>query len=56
MNLVATALAYFQRFFLHRTMFDMHPSKLDNVHNACLFLAQKVLEVNYSNDQFCGVL
>ena len=52
-NLIATAMTFFQRFYLHQTLFQMHPDKIVNIQNACLFLATKVHEISFSADDFC---
>lgn len=52
-NLLATAMAFFQRFYLHYTMFQVHPEKIVHIQNACLFLATKVHEIGFGTDEFC---
>ena len=32
----------------------MHPDKIERILNACLFLATKVIEVNFNTEAFCG--
>ena len=55
-NLLATAMAYFQRYYLNQTLFQQHPEKIAKVQNACLFLATKVNEVNFTSDKFCELM
>ena len=49
-------MAYFQRYYLHQTLFQAHPAKIEHIQNASLFLAMKVSEILQHSDQFCQIL
>ena len=49
-EIVATALAYFQRFYLNHQMFEYDPHLLIE---ACLFLSIKIHEINLLHQEFC---
>lgn len=52
-TLIATAMAFFQRYYLNQTLFQLHPEKIEHLQNACLYLATKVNEVNFCSEAFC---
>ena len=49
-EIVATALSYFQRFYLHHQMFEHDPNLLIE---ACLFLSIKIHEIPLAHQEFC---
>ena len=49
-NQIATAMAYFQRYYLHQTLFQAHPAKIEHIQNASLYLAMKVSEILQNSD------
>ena len=55
-NLIATAMAYFQRYYLHKTLFQTDPDKIEQIRNACLFLSTKANEVTLPEHAFCQTL
>lgn len=56
-HLIASGLAFFQRFFLHQTLFTMPVDHIQHVLDACLFLSTKVSEIeNFNNESFCARL
>lgn len=49
-------MAYFQRYYLRKTLFQTDLDKIEQVRNACLFLSTKANEVTLPEMLFCQTL